>query len=218
MQSRTLRRIALSGCAGALFAGTSLAAHAAPVSIKYLFNETSDVAIYANPGLDPTSIVPAAITAISSWSDLAGTLIEVPPFTGPDPVFLTNDDGLNGLNQSRAVAARGWDTVTANAFVFTLTIVSGFSLSIDQISFFQQGSNGGQGLGPTSWQMFINGTQAHLGDTATRGSLTQRTLDSSNSFLNTMATDLEGTVEFRIFATGAQTGPEEPLHPMPHGE
>lgn len=166
--------------AGLLLAGMT-AAEAAPVSIKYLFDDGTN---FVNPALDSTSLVPAEITgAGAEWSDLDGTL--------------TNLNGQGGTG--KAIAARSWDN--GNAFTFALNVASGFSLSLSEIKFFEQGSSGAQGLGPNQWRLSINGNDITGLKAATRGNPGATQLVSAG-----LPTSLTGLVMFEIFATGAENG------------
>lgn len=182
MQSGTLKTIALGGCAGALFAGTTLAAHATPVSLVYRFD---DGVSFVNPALDPGSVVPAELTgAGAAWSDLDGTLTDL------------NGQGGTG----RAIAARSWHD--GNAFVFTLNLATGFKLDLTSIEFYEQGSSGGQGLGPTQWKLSINGSDITGLQPAFRGNP-----GAVRSIDDTVLPDaLTGLVSFEIFATGSENG------------
>ena len=150
-----------------------------PVTIKYLFN-TSGLA-YDNPGLDSTLSLPTSLQTFSHWTDTKGTLIA---------------GGLVGSSSSRAIAATGWDGSGGNAFQFSFNVASGYKLSISNISFLEQGSNGsGRGLGPTAWTLGLNGNPI-LNGSATRGGF--GTQSGSLSLSN-----LTGTQFFNLGATGA---------------
>ncbi len=151
---------------------------ATPVTIKYLFN-TSGLA-YDNPGLDSTLSLPTSLQTFSQWTDTKGTLIA---------------GGLVG-SSGRAIAATGWDGSGGNAFQFSFNVASGYKLSISNISFLEQGSNGsGRGLGPTAWTLGLNGNPI-LNGSATRASF--GTQSGSLSLTN-----LTGTQFFNLGATGA---------------
>ena len=150
-----------------------------PVTIKYLFN-TSGLA-YDNPGLDSTLSLPTSLQTFSQWTDTKGTLIA---------------GGLAGSSSSRAIAATGWDGSGCNAFQFSFNVASGYKLSISNISFLEQGSNGsGRGLGPTAWTLGLNGNPI-LNGSATRGGFGSQSGSLSLS-------NLTGTQFFNLGATGA---------------
>ena len=167
---------------GMMFAAANVFAAPAPtltpVTISYLFN-TSGLA-YDNPGLDSTLSLPTSLQTFSQWTDTKGTLIA---------------GGLVG-SSGRAIAATGWDGSGGNAFQFSFNVASGYKLSISNISFLEQGSNGsGRGLGPTAWTLGLNGNPI-LNGSATRGGF--GTQSGSLSLSN-----LTGTQFFNLGATGA---------------
>lgn len=171
-------------------------AQAAPVTIKYLFDNAASTS-YANPGLDTSLAIDPALTNFSAWSDGDGTLIQSTPVGALDGLL-----GQNGIG--RAVAARSWHD--GNTFNFSFDVAAGFKLSIGQIAFWQQGSSGSQGLGPTNWTLSINGQQVGSGS-ASRGN------PGSSHLLNSgLPTDLDGVVAFSIFATGAANSATPPAN------
>lgn len=173
--SRLLAALALGTAASGAAADT-------PVTIKYLFNDAASVGTFLNPGLDPGLVLPVELGGFSAWSDADSTL--------------TILNGQSGTD--KAVAARSWHD--GNSFLFSFEVAAGSKFAIDQISFWQQGSNGAQGNGPSSWTMAINGQQVGSG-AATRGNPGgELTLTSG------LPSDLTGTVAFSIFATGATDG------------
>jgi len=168
---------------GMMFAAANVFAAPAPtptpVTISYLFNTSAGA--YNNPGLDSTISLPTSLQTFSQWTDTKGTLIA---------------NGLAGFSNSRAIGATGWDGSGGNAFQFSFNVASGYKLSISNISFLEQGSNGGgRGLGPTSWTLGLNGNQI-LNGNATRGAF--GTQSGSLSLSN-----LTGTQFFNLGATGA---------------
>jgi len=149
-----------------------------PVTISYLFNNSG--LAYDNPGLDSTISLPTSLQTFSQWTDTKGTLIA---------------NGLVG-SSGRAIAATGWDGSGGNAFQFSFDVASGYKLSISNISFLEQGSNGsGKGLGPTTWTLALNGNQI-LNGSATRGSFGTQSGGLSLS-------NLTGTQSFSLGASGA---------------
>lgn len=174
----------------ALLLGATHGASAAPVTIKYLFDNATNTS-YANPGLDSTLSIDPALGNFSAWTDADGTLIQT------DPIQATN--GLQGQGGTgRAVAARSWHD--GNTFNFSFDVAAGSRLSLSQINFFEQGSSGAQGLGPTSWKLSINGQQVGAGSAFRGNPGAERILDTG------LPTDLTGTVAFSIFATGSENG------------
>lgn len=134
--------------------------------------------IAANPG----------ITNVSTWSDRDGALI-LPSMTSPG--------GLVGNpNTGRAIAATsfGPGSLVGNEFRFSFGVVG--TLSLTDFSFWQQGSNGTNGAGPSSWSLFINNQQVATGAT---------TLGMPGGAVSggLALTGLTGTVNLRIFASGA---------------
>jgi len=171
--------LALSAAAG----GAQAATVTTPVTIKYLFNGAATPGTFLNPGLDPSLAIPATLTTFTAWSDTDSTL--------------TNLNGQSGTD--KAIAARSWHD--GNAFNFSFGVAAGSRLSISQIDFWQQGSNGAQGNGPTSWTMSINGQQIGNGTTKLGNPGEARSLSFA---ANPLA--FEGAVAFSIFATGATDG------------
>ena len=178
----TKRNTQLGLTVGMMFAAANVFAAPAPtptpVTISYLFNDSTGV--YANPGLDSTVSLPTSLENFSQWTDTKGTLIA---------------NGLLGSSSSRAIAAAGWDG-SGNTFQFSFTVASGYKLSVSNISFLEQGSNGsGKGLGPTTWTLGLNGNQI-LNGSATRGSFGTQSGGLSLS-------NLTGTQSFSLGASGA---------------
>ncbi len=171
-------------------------AHGAPVTVKYLFDNATNTS-YANPGLDTSLAVDPALLNFSAWSDGDGTLIQSTPTAALD--------GLLGQNSTgRAVAARSWHD--GNSFNFSFEVAAGSKLSISRIDFWEQGSSGGQGLGPTSWTMSINGQQVGSGSAFRGNPGNSHVLDSG------LPTGLDGVVAFSIFATGAASSATPPAN------
>jgi hypothetical protein len=186
---QTLLVLALGAAAG----GVQAATVATPVTIKYLFDNATNTS-YANPGLDSTITINPALLNFSAWSDADGTLIQASPIAAADGL-----QGQGGGTGGRAVAARSWHN--GNAFNFSFDVAAGSRLSISQIDFWQQGSSGNNGNGPTNWTMSINGQQIGSG-TATLGN------PGGSRSLSFAAAPIElgGAVAFSIFATGATDG------------
>lgn len=152
--------------------------------VQYLFDDgvyNIDPAVdkpFLNPGV---SVSDPNIGAISAWTDTDGTL--------------TSLAGFSLDNRGKAVAARDWHD--GNSFSFSFTVAGGYALNLDGFSFNEQASNGGQGLGPTAWSMFINGAEVAngAGFRGNPGALRSGPLS---------LTGLTGTVSLRIFATGSE--------------
>lgn len=188
------RQTLLALALGAAASGAQAATVAMPVTIKYLFDNATNTS-YANPGLDTTVSLTPALLNFSAWSDADGTLIQSSPISA--------SDGLLGQNSTgRAVAARSWHN--GNAFNFSFEIAAGSKLNINQISFWEQGSNGGQGLGPTAWTLSINGQQVGSGSAFRGNPGASHVLDSG------LPTELDGVVALSIFATGAANSATSP--------
>jgi len=125
------------------------------------------------------------ISNISAWSVRDGVSV---------------DNGLTGKpNTGRALGGRNFGTggvgdPEGNEFRVSFDVIG--SLSLDSFSFWEQGSSGPNGLGPVSWILFINDINVGSGS-ATQGNGGQ---DHSGG-LN--LSDLTGTVNVRVFATGA---------------
>jgi hypothetical protein len=186
---KSLCRPVLLGLAlSAATAGAQAATVGTPITIKYLFNSAATPGTFLNPGLDPGLTLPATLTGFTAWSD------------SETVSTLTNLNGQSGSD--KAIAARSWHD--GNAFNFSFDVAAGSRLSITQIDFWQQGSSGGQGNGPTNWTMSINGQQIGSG-TTTLGNQAQQVGSRSLSFAATPI-ELGGAVAFRIFATGATDG------------
>jgi hypothetical protein len=181
------RQLLLAVALGATAASAQAATMATPGAIKYLFDNATNTS-YANPGLDTTIAVDPALINFSAWSDTDGTLIQSNPISALD--------GLLGQNSTgRAVAARSWHD--GNSLNFSFEVAAGWKLDITRIDFWEQGSSGGQGLGPTNWAMSVNGRQVGSGS-AFRGNPGASHVLSAN-----LPVDLTGLVEFSIFANGA---------------
>ncbi|MEQ8659476.1 MAG: hypothetical protein RLW62_01525 [Gammaproteobacteria bacterium] len=163
------RRTAL--CLGVALAAP-LPASAAAV-VLYTFDDAGGAFV------NQAASVAANLTA-SAWGDADGTL--------------TSLRGVSG--DGNAIAARSWHDI--NNFAFTLSVATGFRLDLAGFSFEEQGSSGGQGLGPTSWNMRINGFEVAGGD-AFRGNP-----GDAESGLLALA-GLTGNVLVEIFASGAET-------------
>jgi hypothetical protein len=175
------------GLAAGIMLAYGNAAFASPVIIKYLFDAPNGSGgfNFTNPGLDSTISIPAALGTFLAWSDTDATL--------------TSLNGQGGTD--KAVAARSWDG-TGNAFNFSFNVASGWQFTITQIDFWEQGSSGTQGLGPTTWGLAIDGNNIVTGTPAFRGSPGQSEQISGGA-LSTFGADLSGTVTFNISASGA---------------
>jgi hypothetical protein len=190
MNHHMISTMGKSALVTALLFGAVQGASAAPVTIKYLFDNATNTS-YDNPGLDSTLNIDPALGNFSAWTDADGTLIQT------TPIQATN--GLQGQGSTgRAVAARSWHD--GNSFNFSFDIAAGSRLSLSQIDFFEQGSSGAQGLGPTSWTLSINGQEVGAGSAFRGNPGAVRTLNAG------LPTDLTGTVAFSIFATGSENG------------
>ncbi len=134
----------------------------------------------------------------------------------------TTEDGTpleaNGLNSAsgRAIGSRSWDdnpatlgVIEGNAFLFEISVQTGYELDLNAFSFGQQGSNGAQGLGPEDWQFWINETLVDGGN----GELTRGSLNTISGSL--ALTNLTGTITFRLFATGAEPSVDSQGNPVP---
>jgi len=177
------RQMLLALALGMAAAGAQAATVSTPVTVKYLFNSAATPGTFLNPGLDPGLTLPATLTSFTAWSDSDATLI--------------NLNGQSGTD--KAIAARSWHD--GNAFNFSFDVAAGSRLGISQIDFWQQGSNGAQGNGPTSWTMSINGQQIGNGTTNLGNPGGSRSLSFAAAPL-----EFVGTVAFSIFATGATDG------------
>ncbi len=141
--------------------------------VSYTFDDGGATFINA-----PDAVAPNILA--SPWSDADGTL--------------TN---LNGLpTPGRAVAARSWHD--GNNFELTLSVAPGFALDLTGYAFDEQGSNGGQGLGPTAWSMFINSNLVASGS-ANRGS------PGGSHAGALLLSGLTGSVVIQLFATGSES-------------
>lgn len=177
------RQVVLAMVLGAAAGGAKAATVATPVTVKYLFNSTATPGTFLNPGLDPNLVIPTALTAFTAWSDTDSTL--------------TNLNGQSGTDKS--IAARSWHD--GNSFNFAFEVAAGSKLNITQLDFWQQGSNGAQGNGPTNWTMSINGQQIGSGTTKLGNPGESRSLSFAADPL-----EYVGAVAFSIFATGATDG------------
>jgi Ca2+-binding RTX toxin-like protein len=157
--------------------------------IRYLFDNDTTTPEYINPALDPKIGIPAALSGFSPWSDQDGALLQSSPVAP-----LT--DGLQGQGAAgRAVGATSWHD--GNAFLFSFDVAAGFELDIAQIDFWEQGSNGGRGFGPTEWTLSINGIAIGTGAAMRGNPGAEHTLSPVD-----LAQDLTGTVTVTISATG----------------
>ena len=140
--------------------------------VSYTFDDGGATFVNAPNTIDP-------FLSGSAWSDADGTLTS-----------------LNGVpTPGVAVAARSWHD--GNNFAFTLTVAEGYRLDLDGYAFNEQASNGGQGLGPTTWTMVINGLEVGAG-AANRG-------NPGGSHAGTLGLNgLTGAILFEIFAFGAE--------------
>lgn len=179
--------------AAVVFLSLSATARAASepetVLIKYLFNDPTLVASFANPGLDPGSLLPSGLIADGEWSASA------PGTFDSDGLNLT----INGV-QSRAVAATDWHDADGNALLFSLNVAPDKRLAITEIRFFQQGSGGANGNGPSQWTLKLNGETLGSG-TTTLQAAEERVIDGVS--LANFASDLTGAIAFEISALGA---------------
>lgn len=170
------------GTIAGLFALSTLAS--APTFAASIVNFTFDAGtnvfvnghdIAANPD----------ISSISAWSVRDGALIS---------------NGLTGKpNTGRAIGATSFGAgagsdAEGNEFRFSFDVTG--KLSLTSFSFWEQGSNGPNGTGPTLWELFINDSSVASGNgfPGNPGAEHSGTLALSN---------LLGTVNVRIFAKGA---------------
>ena len=102
--------------------------------------------------IDPNIIGASAWTVSNSTQTVNQTIFSLAGFGSP--------------NRGQAAAGRNW--LTGNSFEFFLTVRPGYALDLTQFSFNEQGSNGAQGLGPTSWEFYIDDGLVANGS-ATRG-------------------------------------------------
>ncbi len=153
---------------------------AAGVLLRYRFN--TDALAYSNPGLDPASTLPNGLSGDGVWSTQDGTALEAL--------------GLKGQSVTDfAIAASSWHD--GNAFVFSLTVAEGYVLDLSSVDFWEQGSSGGRGFGPTSWSLCANEVSLATG-------AAQRGNPGAVHLLDLGAqTALSGTVSFTLAATGA---------------
>jgi hypothetical protein len=149
--------------------------------VQYAFD--SGTATLLNPGV---SVSDPSISNISAWTDRDGALIA---------------NGLVGNpNTGRAIGATSFGTgaVAGNEFRFSFDVNG--TLSLNSFSFWEQGSAGGNGLGPSAWTLFINDLQVASGPTQ----LGQPGGSRSGSLVAfSQLQNLTGTVNFRLFASGA---------------
>ena len=137
----------------------------------------------------------AGITNVSTWSDRDGAFLNT-VITGPLATDVTQGGLVGNPNTGRSVAARSFGTggTAGNEFRFSFTVLG--SLSLSDFSFWEQGSNGPNGNGPSAWTLFINDTNVASG-AATRGNPG----GDHNGLLS--LSGLTGNVNVRIFASGA---------------
>ncbi len=157
---------------------------AAGTLLSFTFDDGAGGSTFVNPGVAAQAV---SIASVSAWSaEDAGTL---------------NAAGLNGFepdpNRGKAVAATSWDD--GNAFVFSFDVANGQTVDLTGFRFKEQGSSGGNGNGPTTWTMFINGEQVATGS-GTIGN--PGGLQTGDLALGGLA----GTVTVRIEAGGASAG------------
>ena len=150
----------------------SLSAYATSTIVTYAFDDGTS---FLNPGV---TVSDPAITT-GAWTDNAGTIQSL--------------KGQSGSPGDYAIAATNF--VGGNTFHFSITVNSG-SLSLDGYSFWQQGSGGSKGNGPTDWALSINNQQVATGSTVLGSP------GGAESGPLTLA-GLTGTVDFAISATGA---------------
>ena len=120
---------------------------------------------------------------------------EVSPWTARDTNTLTSLKGFGPTeNRGIAIAATSFDD--GNEFHFSITVGAHQAINLTGFSFKEQGSNGPNGSGPGTWQMFIGATQVADG-TGTLG-------NPGGSHDGSLTLNgLTGTIEFRIPAQGA---------------
>jgi hypothetical protein len=194
--------------AGAVLTGlAAIQSAAAAVVIKYTFDNgtvgtkiesfatgtTNLERVLVNPGIAEIANNGGSplLVNVSAWNtEAAGSLYTnaAEPnriFTGLDPNVNQPDDG--------AIGGTGWQN--GNAFIFRFDVAPGFVLGLDSFSFLQQRSSGGNGVGPSQWSLFVNGAGAAQAN-GTTGTAAQ-----NGAFTGLDA--LQGTVTFRLFATGA---------------
>jgi hypothetical protein len=135
---------ACAACAGA--AGTAQAA----TLVNFTFNAGN---VFVNPA--DTALNPD-VAVLGPWTVRDGALIAA---------------GLNGQGGTgRAIGAQSFGgadaTPAGNAFSFQFTTTG--KLALTEFSFWEQGSSGANGLGPTDWTLSINGNPVASG-AATQG-------------------------------------------------
>ncbi len=156
---------------------------AAAVLAHYRFD--TDAGAYANP---ETLSLPTGLSNGGAWTTQDGTALLNPGLKGQ-----------TGTNVDFAIATTSWDD--GNAFVFSLTVATGYVLDLSAIDFWEQGSGGGgRGLGPTNWSLSINGASLTSGAAVIGNPGGVHLLDVGNA---AAAQGLSGTVTFTLSATGA---------------
>lgn len=126
----------------------------------------------------------------------------ITPWSVRDGVLSSN--GLTGKpNSGRAIGATSFGAAKdadpeGNEFRFSFDVHG--RLALTGFSFWEQGSSGPNGTGPTSWEMFVNGGSVATG----AGFQGNPGLDHSG-LLN--LGNLTGTVNVSIFAKGAVDNP-----------
>lgn len=170
------RHTMLAACAAiACTAGNAQAA----TLVNFSFNDGN---VFVNPA--DTALNPD-VTVLGPWTVRDGSLIAA---------------GLNGQgNSGRAIGANSFGddtdgTPAGNVFTFQFTTTG--KLDLSAFSFWEQGSSGPNGVGPSDWTVSINGTQVAAG-AATRGN--PGGVQTGSLTLS----DLMGTVTVEIGATGA---------------
>lgn len=167
---------------------TLWSAGAAAAVVTYIFDDGGTGTTLLNS--DPTSsgvsngvsVLDPNLIGASTWSLDTGTV-----------------EGLQGFrptpNRGIAVAGRNW--LTGNTFNFTLTVRPGYALNLTGFSFNEQGSASvtGQGLGPTEWQLFVNGALVGQGS-ASRG----QSAENAESGAISLGSPLQGTLSFEMRA------------------
>ena len=169
---------------------------AATVDLTYTFDNGST---FQNPGLTGSSQTASLSGTSTPWTLAVGVL---------NPAGLNvNGTGASGKAISASASAGNW--LTGNAFQFSLGVAAGSVFNITSISFYEQGSTGTNGLGPTAWSLTIN--SPGIG-TVGSGSMTAGTNAVHNSaaalgadtwLLASKAQGLTGTLNFTLSANGA---------------
>jgi hypothetical protein len=166
----------LAACAALVCAAGS--AQAATL-VNFTFNDGSTFVNPADTALNPD------VTVLGQWTVRDGSLLAL---------------GLNGQGGTgRAIGANSFGdntdgTPAGNVFSFQFTTTG--KLDLTAFSFWEQGSSGANGLGPSAWTLSINGSQVATG-AATRGNPG----GDQNGLL--ALTGLTGTVTVEIGASGA---------------